>query len=118
MAAAGPQGAQSHAHGTKGTKTGSSFKSDEQRAYDSWGVSNHGGHASAWGSKGTSDQQVKSNVHGQSFGNGGSGTHTGRDGAQAYAQGDKGTKTGADWKGSSNNKEDSWAVNQYGKNKY
>lgn len=112
-AMAGPQGAQSQAKGSKGTKTGSSFNSDETNAFDNWGVTNKNGKADAWGTKGKASQKVSSNVKADTFGKGESGTMTGRNGAQAFGNGEHGSKTGADWKGDVDSKEESFGVKKF-----
>lgn len=113
MSMAGPQGAHSQAKGAHGTQTGSSFNSDEENAFDNWGVSKNGGKGDAWGSKGKSNQKVKSNVMAKTYGKGESGTQTGRNGAQAFGNGDFGSATGADWKGNVDNREESFGVKKH-----
>jgi len=109
---AGPQGAKSQATGSKGTSTGSSFNSDEQKKLSNWGETKNGNHRSAWGQTGSSDQKIASNVNAETFGKGASGSATGREGAEAFANGKKGSNTGADWKGDLKSKENSFGMNK------
>ena len=108
--AAGPQGAHSLANGTKGTKTGSNFKSDSRENIDAWAVNKSNGKSSAWGNKAINEQKVDAKSKAQSFGSGNSGTKTGLDGSQAFGKGTHGTKSGASWDGQADNFGDSWGV--------
>ena len=96
--AAGPQGAQSQAKGSKGSSTAANFDSEDRHAHDNWGVTKTGNKADAWVSKGLSDQKTAGKTQGTAFGSGNAGSKTGREGSQAFGNGKKGTKSGASWK--------------------
>ncbi len=99
MASAGSQGTKSQASDSKGTSTLSDFELDEKKAFKSGGVTRKNSKSDAWGSQGNDKQKICSQVRAKSDGEGGSGTLTGRDGAQAFGEGSKGSETKADWKG-------------------
>jgi hypothetical protein len=105
---AGPSGAQSTAHGTKGAKTGTGFQANIHQRGSNWGVDQTTGKKSAFGKTYSSDTNVDARGNAQGFGQASVGSRAGLDGSENFAQGTKGTKTGASWKGNTNSKENSW----------
>ena len=105
---AGPSGAQSTAHGTKGAKTGTSFQANIHKRGSNWGVDQTKGKESAFGKTYSSDTRVDARGKAQGHGKASVGSRTGLDGSENFAQGTKGTQTGASWKGNTNSKENAW----------
>jgi len=105
---AGPSGAQSTAHGTKGANTSTSYQANIHKRGSNWGVDAKKGKGSAFGTNYSSDTKVDARGKAQGFGKASVGSRTGLDGSENFAQGTKGTKTGASWKGNTNSKVNAW----------
>ena len=107
---AGPQGVQTEAQGTRGTKNASSYATKGRSAHDNWGRTTGKFGNSNWASKGISNQDIKAAGQGQSKGKGASGSLIGEKGAKAHANGTKGASSGASWEGKGNNAQNSFGA--------
>lgn len=107
---AGPQGTQTEAQGTRGTKNASSFATKGHSAYDNWGRSSGKFGNTAFATKGIKNQNIKAAGQGESLGKGKSGSTIGEKGAKAHANGTKGAASGASWNGKGDNAQNSFGV--------